>query len=76
MKVIDGNKMEWDVEEGSLEELKKIMADPISTQRWNEAKDSKSHRAINPTTFQPVFLYGGKAYSLEAMQDWKAEGAL
>lgn len=76
MKVVDGNKFEHDVEEGTLEELVKIQADPISKQRWLEAKDEKSHHAINPTTFQPVFLYGGKAYSLEAMQDWKAEGVL
>lgn len=76
MKVVDGHRLEQDVEEGTLEELKKIMADPISKQRWNEARDSASNRAINVQTFQPVFLYGGKAYSLEAMLDWKAEGVL
>lgn len=76
MKVIDGNKLEHDVEEGTLEELIKIQADPISKQRFNEAKNEKSNRAINPESFQPVILYGGKAYSLEAMLDWKAEGVL
>lgn len=80
MKVVDMNRIEYDVEQGSLEDMreiqKKIETDPISKQRFNEAKNSVNHRAIDPETFQPVFLYGGKAYALEAMQDWAATGEL
>jgi len=72
MIVIDGNKIERDVEVATIEDYIKIQTNPISKRRYLEASEDQSHRAISPFTFEPFILYDGKAFSLDVIQNWIA----